>query len=137
MISELPTFAGLGNNKIPMESAFINAAHVGPIDEWPNTLVLSGNIAYIGSRIFSQAGWSNYIIGSKQAPLTQEIYQLYVENNAVIWNDRPSGIDYYLPTKITIYASKNLDAAQVKATFESKVGSFETNYPSGNLVEVI
>ena len=137
MISELPTFAGLGNNKIPMESAFINAAHVGPIDEWPNTLVLSGNIAYIGSRIFSQAGWSNYIIGSKQAPLTQEIYQLYVENNAVIWNDRPSGIDYYLPIKITIYASKNLDAAQVKATFESKVGSFETNYPSGNLVEVI
>lgn len=137
MISELPTFAGLGNNKIPMESAFINAAHVGPIDEWPNTLVLSGNIAYIGSRIFSQAGWSNYIIGSKQAPLTQEIYQLYVENNAVIWNDRPSGIDYYLPKKITIYASKNLDAAQVKATFESKVGSFETNYPSGNLVEVI
>lgn len=137
MISELPTFAGLGNNKIPMDSAFVNAAHVGPVDEWPNTLVLSGNIAYIGDRIFSQAGWSNYIIGSKQAPLTQEIYQLYVENTAAIWNDKPSGIDYYLPTKITIYASKNLDATQVKKTFELKVKNFETNYPSGNLVEVI
>lgn len=137
MISELPTFVGLGNNKIPMDSAFINAAHVGSIDEWPETLILSGSVAYIGNRIFSQAGWSEYIIGSKSAPLTQEVYQLYVENSVTIWDDRPAGIDYYLPKKITIYASKNLDAAQVKATFEARVGSFETNYPSGNLVEVI
>ncbi len=137
MISELPAFVGQGNGKISMESAFINAAHVGTIDEWPNTLVLSGSVAYIGSRIFSQAGWSNYIIGSKAAPLTQEAYQLYVENNTIMWNDKPAGIDYYLPTKITIYAAKSLDAAQVKSTFENKVGSFSTNYPSGNLVEVI
>lgn len=137
LISELPTFTGLGNGKISMERAFINAAHVGPIDEWPNTLVLSGQIAYIGTRIFSQAGWSNYIIGSKQAPLTQETYQSYVENDSAMWNGKPSRSDSYLPTKITIYASRELDATQVKKLFEGKVENFETNYPNGNLVEVI
>ena len=65
LISELPAFAGLGNSQIGAEAAFINAGHTGSIEQWPKTLVLPGSVALIGARIFYQAGWNEYIIGSK------------------------------------------------------------------------
>lgn len=139
LISELPAFAGQGNHQIAMQRAFINAAHTGAVEEWPHTLVLPGTIALIGSDAFAQAGWREYIIGSKSSPLTQDAYQAYRSfGGFYLWGDRPAGFtDCYLPTKITVYASKSLDAATVKSLFESLVSNFAENYPAGNLVEVV